>query len=279
MSFSRSSLKESEARSQSIALNETEDVIRQGIPMMEIHGLYGQRMLAYAIHDSHAVAGELPKVGTRSAFMAQDPVSTLNKLDGQLMQGVQLVRFKGTRYVPGPFPGSQFPEQVECRVLGVPLPPDPEPFTVAHLGGNRWLVRGGDQTFYNQYLVADDPNDGNPDPNIYSTTTITMRDQVLTGRRGWIVLTAAGKQANPNHRESNFVPETLKFELVPRLDSTFSFTNGTGSNEGDNDGTSSASMGYFPIAWVAAAGEVEALHQVGQQFAAVLGAQHGQRRL
>jgi hypothetical protein len=241
MSFLRSSLKESEARSQSIALNETEDVIRQGIPMMEIHGLYGQRMLAYAIYDAHAVAGELPKVGTRSAFMAQDPVSTLNKLDGQLMQGVQMVRFKGTRYVPGPFPGSQFPEQVECRVLGVPLPPDPEPFTVAHLGGNRWLVRGGDQTFA-------------PSAINNSTSTITMRDQVLTGRRGWIVLVASGSPSQPNTRESNFVPRTLEFALVQKLDSTFSFQRPSG----EFSGSISASDGYFPIAWVAAAGEVEA---------------------
>ena len=240
MSLSRSSLKESEARSQSIALNETEDVIRQGIPMMVIHGLYGQRMLAYAIHDSHAVAGELPKVGTRSAGMAQDPVGTLNNLDGQLMQGVQLVRFKGSRLVPGLLPGSQFPERVECRVLGVPLPPDPEPFTVSHLGGNQWLVRGGDQTFYTS-------------PNYDRTTTITMPDQVLTGRRGWIVLTAAGKPFEPNTRESNFVPSTLKFELVQRLDSKYSFV----PPKGTYPGSVSADLGYFPIAWVAAAGEVE----------------------
>lgn len=240
MSLSRSSLKESEARSQSIALNETEDVIRQGIPMMVIHGLYGQRMLAYAIHDSHAVAGELPKVGTRSAGMAQDPVGTLNNLDGQLMQGVQLVRFKGNRYVPGQFAGSQIVVQVECRVLGVPLPPDPEPFTVSHLGGNRWLVRGGDQTFYTN-------------PETQSENTITVPDQVLTGRRGWIVVVASGSPSQPNTRRSLFVPEALKFALVPKLDSTFSFTR----RLGEDLGSISASVGYFPVAWVAAAGEVE----------------------
>jgi hypothetical protein len=226
-----------------VDLDESAEMIRQGMPGLVIHGLYGQRMMAYGFMGGLEVVGEFPKNQTPMRFQPLAPQSTLEDMNRTVMAGVSTQLFLGSRLVAGPNPGEQWPEMVLCRVLGTLMPPDPAPFTVSFVSGNEWLVRGGSQTFVNTWVTPDDPS------SYDSITTLHLPDVVVTGRRGWIVVTATGSQAKPGVRESNFVPTSLKFELIPALDSTFSFTDG-------NPGSSSASKGYFPIAWVAAAGEV-----------------------
>jgi hypothetical protein len=228
-------LKDSTARSRSIAVQETDDVIRQGIPMMEIIGLYGQRMLAFANLEDSAVVGELPKTFTLTHDLARNPLGTVEDLDGQLMQGVQPVLFVSQSYVND----AGFPVNSLWRIRGVPLPPKPEPFTVAHLGGDRWLAKGGTETFLNKWVVED--------PGYESRTTVNVADAELQGVSGWIVLRVFGAQANPDNFWSNFVPSSMALVMVSKLEHDYTL-----SVEPLPNGSSSASYGMFPIAWVSA---------------------------
>lgn len=208
-----------------VEARETSDVLRQGDPTV-IMGAHGTSMIAYAVPEKHAVAGEFPKVSPSGRFRSNSPVQEVVRTDQKLMTDVGPVLFHNTD-------GGLFRIRGHSRARENRFD-----WSVVWEGANLWRVRGGIVVYelgdIRKEIIV--PEKGGP-------------DVVVTQSAGWIVLQLEGSQHDPTFYGSHFVPSFGKIEAPKDLfhDFSYSFT--------DNpapifSGPSSASIGQFPIAWV-----------------------------
>lgn len=198
---------------------DTADVMDQTAPVV-IKGMHGQRLLAYEVVSLTDPVDDLPKTYPHNRLPPQNSESAA-MTEQKLVTDVsvhEFIRLDGAVF----------------HIRGILLPPDPAPFTVAYLGQNKWLVRGGLWPFTE--IDADGSNE--------RVITQQIEDAVILLDEGYIVMKVVGRYLSSIAFQ---VTDTAVFAGVQTLDHdlTLSITGINGENVSRGGG-----QGMGVVAWV-----------------------------
>lgn len=232
------SLRQGSQDRRAVDAKETNDSLRHGQPVI-IRGAHGTRLSCYAAPAGVDV-GDFPKVYPQGR--AKEPVLGVSicQQEEKMVTDVGPVLFTTTA-------GNRY------RIYGHSLPSQPTSWAVSALGQDRWQCKGGEFQTLSTW-------EGEAEPGF---KLLTVPDQIVTGKRGWIVLEITGTPGNADVAASNFIAATAKFKLVRALGFDYDYEPVGGALE---LGTVSATVGQCPIAWVAAAGEVRSTSVIFPAF-------------
>lgn len=196
---------------------ETDTTLRQ-TELLPILGRHGQRMWAYAHIARVAPVDVVPKIYPAGAVHPRGDGKSIKRADDHQQTEVSPHLFERED-------GKLF------RIRGNALSSDPRfSFNAAHLGGDRWKVKGGLWTYGR-------PGVGGPDTYV----GYQISDTVLTGAEGWIVLYLEGSYADNVNWQLSKDPV---LRLVGELKHNLTKTEGIGTVE------RTGSFGMIPVAWV-----------------------------
>ena len=222
----------SQAIGKSAIIRETKAFIDQSSPDIVI-GRNNEGVIGLSVSNVDGAEGELPEIQPQAPRQGdREPVKSLTKLDDGIKAG------------PEPRLYVDSSSNVH-KVIGNLMPPNLTAFQLSHFGRNEWFLKGGVWTIYS--------TDG-----AIETVSFDIPDVKLKGRLGWIVLAMELSVPffNSAVTDPSIIVSRLKVEFI-ELGGLASggLTHNLSLSRDTSGGTSSGSLAYLPLYFVAAPGQ------------------------
>lgn len=219
----------SQAIGKSAIIRETKAFIDQGSPDIAV-GRNNEGVIGLSVSSVDGAEGELPEIQPQAPRQGdREPVKSLTKLDDGIKAG------------PEPRLYVDLSSNVH-KVIGNLMPPNLTAFQLSHFGRNQWFLKGGVWTIYSTNGAIE-------------TVSFDIPDVKLKGRFGWIVLVMELSVPffNNGVTDPSIIVTELKVDFIEL--SLGGLNHNLSLSRDTSGGTSSGSIAYLPLYFVAAPGQ------------------------